>query len=182
MGLYSRLIWQSGIMLGYFTNAIDLVLPERRIVGLEGIVEAILAEPERHQVGAASRAGVDAGLGQIDGFAAHRRVGIGEGAELEGRVGVVAHGKAIDGKPEIAEFARDFRRLFSDMVGKVEIEIGQPSTLAARAAICISDGLPVRSGHSACGRDAKEFRRVAKRLAVMVDPSIVMTSHKYEYL
>lgn len=61
---------------------------------------------------------------------------------------------------------------------------GKPSLLqmAARAAICSSDGLPVRSGHSACGREAKEFRRVAKRVAVMVDPSIVMTSHKYKYL
>jgi len=54
---------------------------------------------------------------------------LGEGAELERRIGVVAHGEAIDGKPEITKLASNFRWPFADMVGEIEIKISQPCNL-----------------------------------------------------
>ena len=68
------LIRQSGIVLGDLADAVDLVGPKLRVIGLEGIVEAVLAEPQRHQIGAGRARGVDAALGEINRLAAHRRV------------------------------------------------------------------------------------------------------------
>ena len=39
--------------------------------------------------------------------------------------------KPLIGKPEIAELSRHFRRFFSDMIGIIEVEVGQPCDLCS---------------------------------------------------
>ena len=72
-----------GIMRRDLTDAIHLERPERRIVTLEGVVEPVLAEPERHQHPAGLGHCVDATFRQIDGLAAHRWIRVGESPGLE---------------------------------------------------------------------------------------------------
>ena len=114
-----------GIVLGDLADAVDLHLPHGGVVDLEAVVEAVLPEPERHQVAARLARRVDAALGEVDRLAADRRVRVGEGAELEGGVGVVAHGEAVDRQPEVADPPGDRRRGLGDVVGEVEVDVGQ---------------------------------------------------------
>jgi hypothetical protein len=90
-----RRIDDRGVMGGDLAQALDLVGPQPRVIGLERRVEAVLAEPDRHQRSAAGRQRVDAPLGEIDGAAAHRRDGVREGAGPEGGITIIAHGKAV---------------------------------------------------------------------------------------
>src|ERR1700728_1854111 len=62
-----------------FADALDLFSPEPRVVGLKGVVEAILSKPERHQIAASPPSGVNASFGEVNRLAANRRIGIGEG-------------------------------------------------------------------------------------------------------
>ena len=71
------------------------------VVALERVVEAVLAEPEGHEPPAGRGEGVDAALGQVDRGAADGRVRVGEGAGLERRVAVVAHGETVERQAEV---------------------------------------------------------------------------------
>ena len=94
-----------GIMQSDFPDSRDLVIQQGRVVGLEGIVEAVLAEPERHQAGAGFARCIDAALGEIDGFAPNRTVRMRERAELERRVRVVPHREPVDREAEVPDLA-----------------------------------------------------------------------------
>src|ERR1700678_4033849 len=54
------------IVQGDLANALDLIRPEPRIIGLKGVVEAILSKPKRHQIAARLASGVDASFGQVN--------------------------------------------------------------------------------------------------------------------
>ena len=113
------------IMFGDGADAGDFPVPGLAIVQLEIVVEPVLAEPDRHEVGAHGARRVDAALGQIDGLLPHGFIRIREGAELEGRIGVVAHGQAVDRQAEVADAPGDGFGLAGDLVGKVQVDVGQ---------------------------------------------------------
>ena len=123
------LMWRSRVVLGDFADAVDLVGPKPGVVGLEGVVEAVLPEPQSHQLAARFASRVDSPLRQIDRFAPHRRIGIGERADLEGGVGVIAHREAVDGEAEIANRVASGARVGAEMVGIVEVDVGQARNL-----------------------------------------------------
>ena len=102
-GLYSMLIWQSRIVLGDLADAFDFPVPGLGVVELEIVIEAVLAEPDRHQLDAHRTGGIDAALGQLDRLLPHGFIRICEGAELEAGIGVVAHGQAIDRQTQLAD-------------------------------------------------------------------------------
>ena len=93
------------IVAGDLVESRDGVVPHPPVVGLEGIVEAVLAEPERHQRAAHLGERVDAAPGEVDGLAPPFRVGIGERAEPEISIRVVAHGEAVQPDTEPVEHA-----------------------------------------------------------------------------
>ncbi len=82
---------------------------------------------------------------------------------LNSGIRVVPHGEAVDAEPEVADAPGQYMRVSPYVVGKVQVEVGQTLAVAARSAICIIVGLPVRSGQNKCGAEPKELSRVAKR-------------------
>src|SRR3954470_8825955 len=93
------------IMFGDGPDPGNFPVPDLLVVQLEAVIKAVLAEPDRHEVGAHGTRRVDAALGQVDGLFPHGFVWICEGAKLEGRIGIVTHGKAVDRQAEIADAA-----------------------------------------------------------------------------
>ncbi len=112
------------VMRGDLGDGRDLVLPQPGIVALEGIVPAVLAQPQRHHRGAHGAGGVDAAFGQVDRLAPDGPVGVGEGAALEGGVGVIAHRQPADLQPAIAHHGGGFGR-GADVVGEVQVQFRQ---------------------------------------------------------
>jgi hypothetical protein len=55
---------------GDLANALDLIHPEPRIVGLKCVVEAILSKPQRRQIAASLPSGVDSSFGEFNRLAA----------------------------------------------------------------------------------------------------------------
>ena len=53
-------------MRANFTNSVYFVLPHAVIIGLEGIIEPVLPQPDGHQVGAGLTGSVNARLGQVN--------------------------------------------------------------------------------------------------------------------
>src|SRR5271154_3370904 len=84
-------------------DAIDLVSPEPRVISLKGVIKAVLPEPQRHQIGARLAGGVDPLLRETDSFAANGGIRIGEGADLEGWVGIVPDRQAVHRETEVAD-------------------------------------------------------------------------------
>ena len=59
------------IMFGNGADAGNFPVPSLAIVQLEIVIESVLAEPDRHEVGAHGARRVDAALGQLDGLLPH---------------------------------------------------------------------------------------------------------------
>lgn len=112
----------AGVVVGDLGDGGDAVVPLAGVIGLEGVVEPVLAHPERHQLAAHGRQRVDAAFCQVDGGAADFRVRMAEGAEAETGVGVVAHRKAVQGHGIVGEEARQFGgSVVVEMVGEVQV-------------------------------------------------------------
>src|SRR5580692_977489 len=88
------------IVQGDLADALDLIRPELRIVGLKGIVEAILSKPQRHQIAASLPSSVNSSFGEFNRLAADRRIGIGESSNLEGWIRIVPHCETVHGEAE----------------------------------------------------------------------------------
>jgi hypothetical protein len=73
----------TGVHFGDAAHAVELESPELGVVGLEGVVEAVLARPQLHGRGAELLGDVDALLADPEGAAAHRGIGVGERAAGE---------------------------------------------------------------------------------------------------
>jgi hypothetical protein len=112
-----------GVMGGDLGEAGDFERPELAVIGSESMVEAILAEPDGHQIAAALSEGINSALGEVDGPPPHHGVWVGEGAGTVSGIAVVAHGEAIQGEAKIGGLFRDLlRRFAAEMIGIVEID------------------------------------------------------------
>ena len=110
------------IVSGEHVEGRNRVIPHPPVVGLEGIVEAVLAEPQGHQRSAHLRECVETAPGEVDGLPAPGRIGIGQGAEPEVGVRVVAHRKAVQLDAESVENGGKLpRRRVVEVIGVVEI-------------------------------------------------------------
>ena len=62
-------------MIGHFAYAAHLIGPHPVVIRLKTVIEAILPQPDRHQIGPGFAGGIDAALGQVDRLPTHGRIG-----------------------------------------------------------------------------------------------------------
>ena len=82
-------------MIRHLGDRLNRIIPDFGIIGLKGIIEPILPHPKRHQRSAEFCQSIQARLGFINRSAAHRWIWIGKRAQLEARIGIIAHGQTV---------------------------------------------------------------------------------------
>src|SRR5829696_6817984 len=104
------------IVFGDGADAGNFPVPSLAIVQLKVVIKSILAEPDRHQVGAHGPRRVDAALGQLNGLLPHGFLWVCKGSKFESRIGVVAHGQAVDRQAEFADAPSEGFRLTRNLI------------------------------------------------------------------
>ena len=110
-------------MTGHLANPLHLPFPKARVVHLEGGIEAVLSEPDGHEVHTGFGRRVDPSLGQVQCSAAHRDIRIAEGTQPELRISIVAHGEAVHLQSLVANDADSFCPCARAVIGVVEVEV-----------------------------------------------------------
>ena len=121
---------ERGVVIGHLGDGSHGIVPHPGIVALEAVVDAVLPDPDGHGRAAHLRQRIEAALGEVDGGAADLRIGMGEGAEAEAGIGIVAHGKAVQRDAVVGEDRRERLGIVClEMVGIVEVGGIQPRHL-----------------------------------------------------
>ena len=105
VGLVFNAYLAFAVVVGDLANSLDFPVPRLGVVELEVVIEAVLAEPDGHQLHAHRTGGIYSTLGEIDRLPPHGFIRIREGASLEAGICIVSHGQAVDRQTHVADAA-----------------------------------------------------------------------------
>ena len=136
---------ECGVVIGHFGQSRDGGIPHGRIIALKAVIDPVLTQPQGHDLPPHFGQGIKTALGDVDGRAAHPRVGVGKGPKPKAGIGVIAHRKAVQGKARARED-------FGHLRGCMRVEMVRVIQVGG-----------IDSGHLACTGDHIGGGRLARQ-------------------